>query len=307
MTDQATALATARSGGLVALTGANNPFLKLARDEGVTDGLYLRLNGKTGKFVSNYPGIAEFAPGTEFVFNLYEAIMLWTGFDKDNKPYNGPQVAIKTGQPLPDHPEIEGVKWIRQLRVMVAGTDGGKPMALTSKADNPFRASLKLVKKFGEEVAKYPDPSSPNGYMMPIVKIESSERDTKKKEEVVRVNPKTGAKEIVEEENKINFFVEDFAITDWITQAEMDQIKADAGDAEDNTPAAGAGALAAPQQTIAAPVAPAPAPAAAVSQPAPVGVVEGVHHGEIIAPAQTVAAPAAANGFRRNRAGGRTA
>lgn len=279
MTTPSTALAQAKTGGLAAFTATSNPFLKATDKVGVSDGLFLRLNGKTGKFVSNYPDMSEFEPGTELVFDLYNATLLWQGFDNDNKPFNGPAVTLISGADLPPHQELTGVKWTKQMRVMVALTDGGKQMSFTAKADTPFRSIWRLVKKYGEQLTRFPDPSSKTGYMSPVVRIDSEEKKTKKMEEKVRMNPQTGQREIYEEEVAVQYFVDKFEVTGWITQKEMEEVlESQAAAVADAGPADVAAQVSAP----------------AADQAAPQGTVE------IIPPAA-----GAQGGFRRNRVGQR--
>lgn len=319
---QALAVQAARSGGLAAFTGANNPFTKAAKKEGVSDGLYLRMNGKTGAWLTNAPGMTELEPETELVFDLYNCAQAWQGFDKDNKLHNGPSATIASGAELPDHPDTPGVKWGRIIKVMTAPTDGGKQMLLTCKANNQYREIWKLVKKYGELLTRYPDPTSPNGYMSPIVKLSSRSYEMPVKEEKVRTNPQTGAREIYIDETKVKNFSEILEIVDWITTAEMEQQIAANGDANDDAPVAvgapaaqlpaagagGTGPVGGAQQS--APVTAAAAePVAAAPQPAiqtVAATVEGKEVvGEVLPP--PAGPTAAAPGFRRGRAGVRTA
>lgn len=228
------ALAAAKAGGLAALTPTNNAFTQYAKREGVTDGFWLRMNGKTGKWLCNLPNQDELPGGTELVFNIWNSEVIWQGFDKDNKLHTGPKVKILSGEALPAHPGTPGVTWKENIRVMVSTTDGGKQMALICKADNAYRPIKKLVKRYGELFTRMADAGSSTGYRMPVVKISSEAYDMKVKVPVKQVNPATGKEEFVEQEQKITNFREVFKISDdpqdWITEAEMNAIAEAAGE-----------------------------------------------------------------------------
>lgn len=235
---ESTALAAARTGGFAAVvSAANNAFVNAAKKEGVTDGFWLRMNGKTGAWLTNLPGVTELDAGTKLVFDIWHAEQIWQGFDSNNKLYNGPKVTLVSGADLPDPPPTPGVKWKKHIRVMVATPSDGKQMALTCKADNPYREIWKLVKRYGELLVRFPDAGSKTGYMRPIIEIDSKSYDMMAKVETVVTDKATGAKSIVEEEQKITNYREVFKVTDdandWISEADMSQILEDANLAEE--------------------------------------------------------------------------
>lgn len=310
MTEQQALVEAARSGGLATISAKNNPFLKRTQQEGVTDGFWVRMNGKTGVWLTNLPNMAELAPNTELVFDVWNAEMIWQGFDKNSKLHNGPKVKIVTGDELPEPPPIPNVQWKKHIKINVALPDSGKQLTMICKADNPYREIWKLVKRYGELLTKYPDANSPTGYMMPVVAIDSKSYDMNAKEKKVQVNKETGKEEIVEVEQKITNYREVFDIVDdpkhWITVEEMNEIKA-ANGVEDAAPAAPAPA----QPALARPAAPA-APAQAtqtiveVIEPSQVSPAADAAQSVNAAPSHGPQAAPRQGGFRQ-RVGNRTA
>lgn len=228
MTAPSTALEQARTGGLAVFTEKSNPWLTDAKNEGVTDGFWLRMNGSTGIWLSNLPDHPELEQGTELVFDLYHAENIWQGFDPESKLHTGPKASIVSGLPLADPQPKPGVKWKKQVRVMVATTDGGQQLMLTCKGDNPYREIRKLVKRFGQLVSHHPDPGSKTGYKLPIVKIESESYEMMATERKAVIDEETGKEVIRDVKTKVFPFREKFTITDddkdWISQAQMEEI-----------------------------------------------------------------------------------
>lgn len=308
-----TALTQAAAGGLAAFAGPNNPFLVAANKVGVTDGGFLRINGKTGEYITGDQKTLQ--PGTELVFLMQGCKLAWQAFDSDNKLHKGPEVSIISGQALPPHQAVPGVpdtKWMQVIKVLVAPTDTGKQMTLTCKANNQYREIWRLVKSYGEQVGRFPD--GEGGYRSPIVEINARGYDMKVKEK--KVHPTTN--EIFEEEMTIKNYSEVFKIVGWITDAEMAQIKADADAAAGvGADATGNGAAAA---QLSAPVA-AASPTVNAAAATPVAAVAATT--QTAAPAAAVAPTAQAAGaplqgevippaagaqpsFRRGRVGLRT-
>lgn len=297
-----TALTKAKEMGLQAFTAVNNPFLADAKKEGVTDGFWLRMNGKTGVWLCNLPNQNEIEPGTELVFDIFHAEKLWQGFDTNNKLFNGPKVTILSGRELPDPPPTPNVTWKKHVRIMVATTDGGRQMSMICKADNPYREVLKLVKRYGELFTKFPDATSKSGFRSPVVKISSVSYDMTAKIKKVVPNKATGVDEMVEVEQKLTNFREVFTITDnlddWITQAEMENILVAAG----NAPAEAAVEQIAAEESKNAADYVDTTPKADKPATVTVAVESKVVEAEIIPPAAKAPTPEVSS-FRRNRAG----
>lgn len=221
------ALAAAKSGGLAAFSEGLKNLQNTVKAEGVDDGLFARMNGKSGIWETNYPGTTSFPNGSEFVFNMFGATVVHMGFDDNKKVYFSPKqpVAVSSGQNLPDPENIPAVtRWTKMMRVNVAPGDTGKQIMLSGKADKPFRNIWKLLQQYGQQAVMNPDPGSSTGYKMPIVKIGSKELEAKIPEKKVVVNQQTGKEEVVSVITNVQYFVETYEITSWITEAEMQEI-----------------------------------------------------------------------------------
>lgn len=226
-----TALARAQSGGLTTFAQGANPFINRPKEEGVSDGAYLRMNGKTGEFVG--ANDVKVDPNTQLVFDLLNCIEAWQGFDNDSKLVKGPEVSFKEGKKLKDPEQIPGVKWTKIFRIQVRMLDGSPALTYTAKADKPTREIWKLIRRYGEQMSRNRDETG--AYMLPIVEISSRPYEFKAKEKKVVKNPVTGVEEIVEVEQPAKVFFESFPIVGWISQREIDEIveaAAEAAEAE---------------------------------------------------------------------------
>lgn len=240
MSDPSNALTTAKQGGLTAFSAQNNPFLTATKNEGVDDGLYTRLNGKTGKWDTNYPGLDEFPAGTELIFDLWNADLAYIAFDASNKPQRSKKVSVKSGAAMPAPPFIPGIdpdKWKKQMIITVAAPDTGKTIVLSGKADLPYRNVWKLMQKFGELVFTQPDPGSATGYMKPVVRIGMLEKNENKPAKKVVTNKETGVEEVVSVMEPRQYFLETYEIIGWISEKEMNEIMAENGIAPGAAPA----------------------------------------------------------------------
>lgn len=291
----ANALATAKSGGLAAFSDGLKNIQNTVKAEGVDDGLFARMNGKTGIWETNYPGTTTFPNGSEFVFNMYLASVIHMGFDDNKKVYFSPKkpVGVASGQVLPDPeplpPGSPPVRWTKSMRVMIAPGDTGKQIVLSAKADRPFRSIWKLMQQYGQLAVTQPDPGSSTGYKMPIVAIGSEEKFSKVPEKKVVVNQTTGKEEVVSVMVNAQYFVDTYKIVGWITEAEMTEIME----------ANGITATSAEEPAAVDTVIKADAHAEVKAQ----AQVE-VEEAEIILPPKTQAVPGGAGGsFQRHRAG----
>lgn len=257
-----TALAAAASGGLAAYTTNDNPFTRRAREEGVQDGIFLRLNGKTGEFITNNGD--KIQPGTAMAFLLWDAKLAWQGFDRadNNKPVKGPAVSLLSGAalPEPDRARYPDVKWNKVIMTLVRTLDGGPQMLLTSKADSSFREIWRLVKTYGEHMGRHLDDKGQN--KVPIVEIDVNSKE-------IEVEDETGPVLSTGKRAKIKIMVhfESYKIVEW---ASLDELTAIA--AESAAEAAQAEAQTAPQpQVTAQPQAQTQPQQTAAAQPAATG------------------------------------
>ncbi len=212
---ESTAVATTNPvGNLMAFAGGTNPFLQHAKSEGVSDGLYMRHNGNTGKFII---GDEEIEGGT-FYFDVMGARLAWLGFDPNNKPVNGPEVKMLDGVALQDPPKVPGVKWIKQIKLTITDPESGKDIVLSCKAEKPNRAIWKLIKAYGETVGRHPDGT---GFQVPLVQAgsRSFEMDIKEKQD-----------DGTERTMRVKKYSETFEIVDWGTADLIAEVKASAGD-----------------------------------------------------------------------------
>lgn len=294
---QSTAVAVAQSGGLAAFAnGGVNPFKQFADREQVSDGNYLRLNGNTGEYLD--AGGAALEPGTRMVFNLWEAVYTWQGFDGNNRPYRGPTVKINSGARLDDPVDPPGkekqIRWTRLITVPVTFEDGSEEFIFSGKADFPSRPMMKIIKKYGDTAMRHPDPQHPSGAMLPIITLNSTPFEAQFEEKGIQMKT-TKYREVLE-------------LVGWMSVAEMNAVKAgivsDAGGA--GVPGAEpVAALAAPaaqaqqapvQTTAQAPVAPQATVQATVQVPQVQATVQTPQ-----AVAQTAATPAPGSRFRSGR------
>lgn len=217
-----TALAAAAQGGLAAYTTSDNPFTRRAREEGVQDGIFLRLNGKTGEFITNNGD--KFAPGTVMAFLLWEARLAWQGFDRanNNKPVKGPSVPLLSGAPLPapDTAANPDVKWNKVILTLVRTLDGGPQMLLTSKADTSFREIWRLVKTYGEHMGRHVDDKGCN--KIPLVEINVNSKEIEVEDENAPLLS-TGKKPKI----KTTVHFESYKIVEWATHDELAAIAAE--------------------------------------------------------------------------------
>ena len=153
-------------GAMVKIDPHNNPFLRRAAEEGVSDGTYARFNGNSGQFITNGP---EIEPGSEVVFDLFNCKLAWQGFDNDNRPHRGPEVSVVSGEVLADPPDDNpDVRWGKVIKVALMTLDGTQ-MMYTSKADKPTREIWRLIKRYGAEMMKNRDEAG--NPMMPIIRM----------------------------------------------------------------------------------------------------------------------------------------
>lgn len=288
---QSTALTAARAGGLAVFANGVNPFLSRPKEEGVNEGAFLRMDGRTGEYKGSND--IKIDHGTQMVFDLFNAIEAWQGFDKQSKLVKGPEAKFKDGLPcgMPDE-TLEGVKWQKIFRFQVRTLDGSPPMTYTAKADKPTREIWKLIKRYGEQMSRNVD--AEGKFMLPLIEIGASPFSFDTKEKKVVPNKKTGQDEIVEEDVKVTVYFEKFPIIGWISEAEIDEMTAAAAEADVDAVVGEVVQESAPApQQVAAP-APAPAPAEIVVPAAE------------LKPAPAAAKPVgAAARFSQNRAGGR--
>lgn len=220
-----TALATAATGGLAVYTTADNPFTRRAREVGVQDGVYLRLNGKTGEFITSNGD--KIVPGTAMAFLLWDSKLAWQGFDRgdNNKPVKGPAVSLLSGERLPDpdkaaHPDV---KWNKVVLTLVRTLDGGPQMLLTSKADNSFREIWRLVKTYGEHMGRHLDDKGQN--KVPIVEIGVNSREIEVEDETAPLLS-TGKRPKI----KTTVHFESYKIVEWATLEELATVAAEAAE-----------------------------------------------------------------------------
>jgi hypothetical protein len=222
-TQTGTALARASAGGLAAFASGVNPFLARPKEEGVTEGAFLRMNGKTGEYIGSND--TKLDHGTQLAFDLWNSVEAWQGFDSDNKLHRGPEAKFRDGVPLaePDRSNPK-IKWAKVFKIQVRTLDGSPALTYTAKADKPTREIWKLIKRYGEQMGRQVDEAGK--YMIPVIEIGARSYEFMAKEKKVVKNPQTGVEEIVEVEQKIKNFSEQFPIVGWVTEAEMDQIVA---------------------------------------------------------------------------------
>lgn len=276
-TAQSTALTVAQQGGLAAFAnGGVNAFKAFADREQVSDGQFLRMNGNTGEYLDG--GGAALEPGTRMVFNIWEAVYTWQGFDGNNRPYRGPTVKINSGARLDDPVDPPGkekqIRWTKMITVPVAFEDGSEEFIFSAKADFPSRPMMKIIKKYGDLGMRYPDPKHPSGARSPIVTLNSVGRDVEFEERGIK-QKSFKYKEVLE-------------IVGWMSVDEMNAAKN--GEALP-APQAAPAQLAAPAPAPVAQAAPAPAPA-----PAPVATVQAAPQQatvQQVAPAQVQVIPPA--------------
>lgn len=158
--------AAGTTNALANFNASNNPFIRRAAEEGVTDGTYARFNGNSGQFITNGP---EIEPGSEIVFDLFNCKLAWQGFDLDNRPHRGPEVSVVSGDPLAEPNRTDpDVRWSKVIKVAILTLDGTQ-MMYTSKADKPTREIWRLIKRYGAEMMKKRDESG--APMLPIIRV----------------------------------------------------------------------------------------------------------------------------------------
>lgn len=215
--------ATNADNSAVVFAGGNNPFIDYTKREGVTDGVYARFNGNDGKFVTND---VEIEVDSEVIFELMNCKLCWQGFDTDNRPHKGPEVALVSGKALPEPDRTnKTIKWTKMIRVGIITMDG-KQMIYSAKADKPGRGINKLLSKFGAEIAR--QRQADGSYNVPVIRMGARPfQITVKQEETVN-----GEK--IEREVKMTKYAEDFQIVSWVTRAEVNAIISADNDAEDS-------------------------------------------------------------------------
>ena len=150
---------------LAVFAGGVNPFTAASKAEGVSDGVYGRFNGNTGDFLL---GEETAEPGAPVVFEFLTAKQEWLGFDAQNKPVRGPSVSFLSGQPLPDHDNTPGVRWVKQIVVSIVTMDG-KRVVYSAKAERPTRAIWRLLNTFGQKMPMMVDDQG--RFKMPVVEL----------------------------------------------------------------------------------------------------------------------------------------
>lgn len=226
MTTPSQALTAAASGGLAAFATAANPFTNRAREIGVQDGAYLRLNGKTGEFVTSSGDALAY--GTQLAFMLMHAKLAWQGFDKadNDKLVKGPAVSLLSMQPLPepDRKANPDVKWQQVMQVLVRTLDGEPQMLLTAKAEKPTREIWRLVKAYGAKMGQNIDETGKN--KIPIVAISARPHEMTVDDETAPLLS-TGKRPKI----KITVYFEKYEIVDWASEAELAEMVAEAEEA----------------------------------------------------------------------------
>lgn len=261
------ALTAAAAGGLTAFDSADNPFSRAARQEGVQEGIYLRMNGKSGEF-NVYPSNDKIEHGTPMAFLLMECQLAWQGFDRanNNKMVKGPSVPIVTGKALPAHPDDNpDVQWSKVVRVLVRMLDGSPQMTLTAKADKPTREIWKLIASYGSLMGRNRDEKGRN--KIPIVEVgaRSFQMDVPDEGKPLLSNGKPPM-------IKATLWAEQYKIVEWLTLDQLAEIEAESAAAAEEAEAGeqqAPQAQAVPQVTTQSPAAPAAATtpkASAVSQ-----------------------------------------
>ena len=197
-------------GAMVKIDPNNNPFLRRAAEEGVSDGTYARFNGNSGQFITNGP---EIEPGSEVVFDLFNCKLAWQGFDNDNRPHRGPEVSVVSGAVLEDPPTSNpDVRWAKVIKVALMTLDGTQ-MMYTSKADKPTREIWRLIKRYGAEMMKNRDESG--NPMMPIIRMGA------RSFQIEVPDPQNEKRKI-----KTTKYSEAFDISGWMSMAEFSSLVA---------------------------------------------------------------------------------
>lgn len=224
-----TALAAAAAGGLAAFATANNPFTDRARQEGVQDGVWLRLNGKTGEFIVTGGEGGTLAPKTQLAMMLMHAKLVWQGFDRanNNKPVRGPAVSLLSMQPLPEPDRSNtDISWNRTMQVIVKPLDGGPQMVLTSKAEAGYREIWRLIKSYGAKMGMNIDAATGKN-KTPIVEIGVRPLEMDVADE--NSPPLSNGKQPM---IKTTVYFEEYKIIDWASEAELAAIDAEAAGEE---------------------------------------------------------------------------
>lgn len=188
-----------------------NPFLKATQEAGVTSGAFMRQNGNTGNWII---GDQDDSEGGTFLFDLMGSKAGWLGFTGDNKPVRGPEVLLRSGEPLPKHPaDDDDIRWNKQLRIMCIDPDTGDEFLLSDKADNERRPIWKLLALYGKKMAMHQDK---RGYKMPLVTFSSRSFSM----EIPETDANGKTRKI-----KVTKFAPLYEITDWLSLDEVDRIR----------------------------------------------------------------------------------
>lgn len=208
------AMTTTTENTAIANVGAANAWTSYSKNVGVSSGLYGRHNGNVGKYLMGTEEPETFtAP-----FDIENIRIGWLGFDENNKPHNGPEVTIKSQKELPDHPEIDGVRWIKQAKVGVyyEAEDGTVDMViLACKADLPTRAINKLIQAYGAKRGMNLDLEADGAgsvAMTPVVTATSREFDATIKETQADGKVRT---------MKTKKYAEQYEITSWLSSEDL--------------------------------------------------------------------------------------
>lgn len=197
----------------------DNPFLTRTRELGITEGVFARFNGNTGTYIFGSED-GEIPPNESVICDLYNAKVVWLGFDADNKPHRGPEVLFRSGDPLPAPEEIKGVRWNRQIVFEIIKMDGSTAL-YSGKADRESRPVCKLILAYGQKYQRQAE--SKGVYKLPIVEFGVAsfqiEVDEPQKDGTTR-------------KIKATKFKEAFKIVNWYTNAEVNDVRSRGGEPE---------------------------------------------------------------------------
>lgn len=218
---------------LAVFAGGVNPFTAASKAEGVSDGVYGRFNGNTGDFLL---GEETAEPGAPVVFEFLTAKQEWLGFDAQNKPVRGPSVSFLSGQPLPDHDNTPGVRWVKQIVVSIVTMDG-KRVVYSAKAERPTRAIWRLLNTFGQKMPMMVDDQG--RFKMPVVELHARSFSMNVDEPIrlpngmFDIDPATNQPKM--QKVPVTKYSEDYRLVDWYSEDEIEDLIAGAGPAADES------------------------------------------------------------------------